>query len=247
MTCKGSISVIPQKAFYTLENKDIYNLGIGETYSGVAGCLQEGPNVNILAKSLNFNPDPFNTGEFEFTLGENCTICSHCWGAECAKGIAGKRPSIKRIKFNADPAACCSASDPIVNGRTCDPKYRAGNTNREKNCNEHFLKLCEYDNNKAGCHKAFPTAVKKLLDYGKCSKECDGGNRSRKCEVVPDVSHFSDYYITNDECSGLEMSEDCNQFECEKSNWYIYLFIIVCCFLAGGMVFAFKIGNRKDP
>ena len=72
----------------------------------------------------------------EFQAGSNagsCQACTH-WdadGCECTgtgTSKAGKRPTIKRKAYKADPLQCCLApGNPSIGNVTCDPKYRNRN------------------------------------------------------------------------------------------------------------------------
>lgn len=91
------------------------------------------------------------TGEFEPAMGETCKVCwgddankHYSWGCECSpealgkpadkcgadcSNITGRRCAVKRVKYMADPTACCTGEGTSVIGdATCDPKYRDENS-----------------------------------------------------------------------------------------------------------------------
>ncbi len=121
---------------YTLEN--LKELGINQKKEAATGCC---PNIGgaqsgggqdrCMGKGFSWP----NNGEFAWGgLGGSCKMCSstgsYGCSSKCGSGggtIGGKRPTVKRIAYNANPVDCCSKStptNPIVNGKTCDPKYR---------------------------------------------------------------------------------------------------------------------------
>jgi hypothetical protein len=75
-----------------------------------------------------------DNGEFQAgSTSGSCDACNHWnWkiagGCECTgtgTTTSGKRPTVKRIDYKADPLQCCLAPGTKILGNfTCDPKYR---------------------------------------------------------------------------------------------------------------------------
>jgi hypothetical protein len=72
------------------------------------------------------------TGEFDFALGDGCSMCSDIaggYGCECGSGacggeaIGGRRPGVKRIAYLADKTQCCLKGTALIGDKTCDPAY----------------------------------------------------------------------------------------------------------------------------
>lgn len=117
----------------------VVDLPIGGVKQSSAGCCpsiggeQGGSGYDWCVNKRGF-AFPKN-GEFRFTLGAGCGLCSDIgggYGCGCSGGdaIGGQLPAITRIGFNADRTKCCldNSGAPIQGGLTCDPAYRGPNT-----------------------------------------------------------------------------------------------------------------------
>jgi Pox virus entry-fusion-complex G9/A16 len=51
--------------------------------------------------------------------------CDNCSGGGV---VTGSRGTVKRIAYAADPSQCCISGQKIIDGKTCDPKYRDRST-----------------------------------------------------------------------------------------------------------------------
>ena len=92
-----------------------------------------------------------DNGEFNWGgLGSSCAMCSEvgngygCDNCGGAQAIGGNRGTVKRIAYGADPGACCrSNGSKILNGKTCDPRYR---NYTGTDCDDPMLTYCNPNN-----------------------------------------------------------------------------------------------------
>ena len=137
-----------QSRAFTLD--ELADLPIGNIREMGKGC---GPGIDGLQgggaydrlKGRGFSwPE---NGEFNWGgLGSPCSMCSDpingygCDNCGGASTVGGNRGTVKRIAYTADPASCCrSNGSKIINGRTCDPRYR-NYTNTD--CDDPMLSYC---------------------------------------------------------------------------------------------------------
>ena len=96
------------------------------------GCGPQG-SLSITEQRLRergFNYPP--NGEFQFTSGPGCPMCSNIpdYGCECSdatgdgRSVPGWRPALTRLSFGADKTQCCLGTTNIIGDKTCDPIYR---------------------------------------------------------------------------------------------------------------------------
>jgi hypothetical protein len=195
-SCSYPVSTISSTTSYS--PADTQDLAIGTTYSGAAsagkGCV---PNIigtqpgsgNAWAVSKSFKWD---NAEFDFALGNSCSLCSGCYGSECTGGfaISGARPSIKRKAYTGSVVECCTTGAKLEGTKTCDPKYRSTHAERVNNCaNDGMDTFCDNPinyNKTQFCkdnYKQIPIATKDLTSFGTCSANCGGGNQTRVCLI----------------------------------------------------------------
>lgn len=117
---------------------DLINLKQDEVKESPSGCCpiiagrQAGSGYQQCTNRGFSYPD---NGEFDFALGTNCNMCSDVaqgYGCDCdSQSILGKRPSVQRIAFKADPKRCCLENPPnhLIDGLTCPPE--TWNTNSQ--------------------------------------------------------------------------------------------------------------------
>lgn len=142
----GKCSTAGYPKAYTLN--DLADVKLNELYIGNSGC---GPAIDdallgsgkewLLRRGFNW---PKN-GEFDWGgLQNNCSMCNNIaegYGCECnSESVTGKRGSIKRVAYKADPADCCINQTKISGNYTCDPKYRHGFTSSD--CDNSMLNYC---------------------------------------------------------------------------------------------------------
>lgn len=124
---------------------DLVDLGIGQTKQAGTGC---GPNIDgsqpgsCLDQLTNKGFSWPQNSEFSWGgLGDDCQMCSADYGCDCtSNSINGKRGSVKRVAYMADPAQCCIKGTQIINGNTCDPQYRGYSST---SCDEPMLNYCK--------------------------------------------------------------------------------------------------------
>lgn len=150
----GACGSVPESpTLDTLKNKRI-----GEIWESPQGCCpdiggrQSGSGYDrCTSRGFNFP----NNGEFEWLLGGSCSMCSDpstgygCSGCTSAGSIGGKKPAVKRIAYNGDPVQCCLTGNAIVNGNTCDPKYRGGSGSSD--CSSVVSNVCASDPSTSTC------------------------------------------------------------------------------------------------
>lgn len=106
--------------------EDLVDLKKGDSAYSHTGCTAYGLADEARATDRGFSWP--NNSEFEFAgSGDRCDMWSSSHG--CGRpsgGIVGKRPGVKRVSYNAGKKECCLSGKDIINGNTCDPKYRDG-------------------------------------------------------------------------------------------------------------------------
>lgn len=133
--------------------EELGDLGLNQTREFDPGC---GPNIAgegqgsglywLRRRGFNFP----NNNEFIGVLGGRCELCSDVqngYGCSCRgnEAIAGRRPAVRRISFQGNPADCCRTQQRFQNGRTCDPNFLTGY--RTPQCDEHMQNFCNTGNN----------------------------------------------------------------------------------------------------
>lgn len=129
---------------------ELVDLPIGGTKEMGNGCgpnisgTQGGSGYDWLSKKGFGWP---NNGEFDWGgLGNSCAMCSdplRGYGCDnCSGGntVGGRRGSVKRIAYNADPAQCCIQGQQIIGNNTCDPVYLSYNNTQ---CDIPMLNYCK--------------------------------------------------------------------------------------------------------
>jgi hypothetical protein len=118
---------------------DLAGVGLQSRWESPQGCCpdiggaQSGSGYDRCVNSRGFTW-PKN-GEFEWGgVGSSCYMCSDvskgygCSNPCGSKGgtVGGKRPTVRRIAYKADPTFCCTTGRSTDGTTTCDPKYRDG-------------------------------------------------------------------------------------------------------------------------
>lgn len=207
----------------SLSISELQDININNKLTGKTniGCL---PNITGTqagsAYDRAINVDKFSfpqNDEFKFEMGETCPLCATCYGSECEGSVMkGVRPTVSRVKYNADPLDCCNTGSKLSSDSkyTCDPSYRSDNPNRISNCynaisngrvntalnNMNMDSICNdttrFSTNKF-CKDRYVQlpVVKKDLStwsaWNTCDKTCGGGNQTqtRTCNstVAPNL------------------------------------------------------------
>lgn len=129
-------------------------------------------------------------GEFQWGgLGSNCYMCSDSskgYGCSnpCGNGgatVSGKRPTVQRIAFKADPVFCCASKSATdgSSGTTCDPKYRDGAQSTA--CQEPLRQYCSQGSNlfdKTVCKEWAALATNTLAAQDIAKAYCTGSQAS---------------------------------------------------------------------
>ncbi len=159
---------------------ELKDLGLNKTMDNPYGCgrVNESGTFNDLVKYGWGYPD---NGEFEYGgAGSKCNICWWDWGCECPdkKDWAdGKRGKVKRVAYKAPENKCCETGNQLIDGKTCDPKYKDPTSSA---CRTSMESYCAKDNNitKPRCREAlFNTDNGKLIESA--TKHCEVGGPER--------------------------------------------------------------------
>ena len=146
-TCKPE----GQSQAFTID--DLVDLPLGGTKEMAKGC---GPSIDGLHGGTGYDrlrqrgfTWPEN-GEFNWGgLGSDCSMCSdpangygcdNCTGSDT---VGGKRGTVRRVAYLADPSRCCITGTKIIDGKTCDPQYRE---KKNATCDSPMLKYCDPSN-----------------------------------------------------------------------------------------------------
>ena len=139
----------------TFSLSDLQNLDVNTTREMGHGC---GPNVGGTAGGSGYDfltkrgfgfP---NNGEFQWGgLGSSCSMCSGDYGCDnCTgtKAVSGRRGTVKRTAYLADPATCCTTQPggSLLDNKTCSPDYAASNYGNGK-CNDPMASMCAQGTN----------------------------------------------------------------------------------------------------
>lgn len=134
---------------FTLD--ELKDMKVGETKELAKGCgpavsgVQGGSCYDWLKKRGFGWPE---NGEFAWGgMGSNCSMCSDvangygCDNCTGGKAIGGKRGTVKRVAYLGDKVKCCTQQVPLVDGKTCDPKYRTQFSTSD--CDEAMASYCQ--------------------------------------------------------------------------------------------------------
>lgn len=156
-----------------------------------------------------------DSGEYEWAGtagGSTCHFCGACndprrmSGAGCeigvGCGILGEIPRYKRKSYNAPVKDCCLTGQSVINGKTCDPKFRGDNRFNEAECIPHFLDHCANGNifNDATCKTWDAKANVKAPVHKSKGDFCKGGttqgnaNCYNWCDAIKTDGSASAFY-----------------------------------------------------
>lgn len=181
---------------------DLKDVALNSTYQLNEGCgigidgTQSGSGYATLVNKGFAWPD---NGEFEWGgLGDRCGtggLVSQYGGEYDGASIAGKRGTVKRIAYKADPDTCCTTGASTLDGKTCDPRYRDLGTG---SCDNTMAQYCATNPTadrcktwttlrKAQAQPAIDAAMRIKCSAGDAikSSECLSWMSSRGAEVRP--------------------------------------------------------------
>lgn len=215
---------------YTFSLDELKDVALNGKLQQDAGCDYYLANWKYNFKWANGGKNLWpDNGEFDWydSLGDGCSYCASEGGKECTGGLAaGGRPQIKRIAFKGDPQKCVLANYQrknqtyIIDGKTCDPKYRDPGNAEWKNV---MTEYCSTDDNlvtKNECINMGNSELKDSLMKEYCNKSNSNALQSACVNWCDSNRTLCTRYTLLDDCVkvGLcDKMENCKESACTQS------------------------------
>lgn len=194
-----------------------------------------------------------SNGEFIWAgTGDSCRACFMVPGGECPTGMSmtGRRPTVKRISYGADPLTCCTntnANKTIVGNYTCDPQYRGPNApgclsvGIQQRCSgiDAFDQICtDWGANDPAAHIALniakSTYCNNIINYNnddRCKSWCTQEGRGMCDTSTLDYCYRNENFndpicacinsaIQNPQCNMVLEGEDVSDSTCQNTGYW---------------------------
>ena len=210
----GTTSCSAGKGPTAITLKELQNIPLNGSYIApgcTAAIAGTGPGSGLSYSQALGLSWPQN-GEFAWGeangTGQPCVFCSGLPGCDsCVNSqsgpypptIAGVKPTVVRVAYNADPTTCCMGNTQLAGNYTCDPKYLGGFANTQPVCQTAFSNYCSQGNNSltdsrcATWGKTSPSQGQILYNYQKAA--CVS-NPNAQCQQLLTTSDYSEL-LTN--------------------------------------------------